>query len=123
MDLNIGKLFSRLDKQGNKDGIYNTSPTPGDILRAELPVRKLVGLRVRWDLTLVNMMNDINPDELLVVASSGATGASIWIPLDLKRYPQVLRLSSRSPISVQGQIKNVQGKNIYLENCALAGRV
>ncbi len=115
----IGRLLFPSKKPGKTGSKYNQSPSPQDVFKAGLPVKKYQGMKVEWHLTIQTMHSEISRTEVLVLTSYEKQPGNIWLTVDVEKYPDIYYCGSGSKVTVKGEIGNVQGNDIYVKNCEL----
>ncbi len=115
----IGRLLLPAKKPAEKESKYSQSPSPEDLLKAGLPVKKYQGMKVEWHLTIQTMHSEISRTEVLVLTSYEKQPGNIWLTVDVEKYPDIYYCGSGSKVTVKGEISNVQGNDIYVKNCEL----
>ena len=121
MDLpSIGKrLFGSFTPKANKGIAVTGGNSPEEITRLFSSGQKHVGKKVTWELTVQAMYSDINPQEILVRTACEGYPQNIWVPLKLSAYPEILASPAGTRMRAQGQIRMVQGEDIYLQECSI----
>jgi hypothetical protein len=93
--------------------------TPAKIVQWSAGGRRRGVKNVAWTLTIEDMYADINPQEILVRTVYDGDPHSVWVPLKLSDYPEILASPAGTRMRAQGQIRMVQGEDIYLQECSI----
>ncbi len=120
--MKVASVFHRLLKRQPEQAAaieYSASPAPEEMLAAELPGKTYQGWRVNWDLTIRSMHSEISPHEIVILARYKRSSASIWVTAPEQSLAEVLQHGSGSLLQVKGEVKAIQGNNIYLGDCQL----
>jgi hypothetical protein len=126
MDLPKLNFLSRIIKKDrtNKDRPqkqeYSPSPTPEEILKSGMPGKSFQGLLVAWDLTVRNIAGEISRHEILMLTSFERIPGSIWLVVDISKFPDILHCPAGKRISVKGEITSVKDQDINLKDCQIA---
>lgn len=119
MDLpSIGKrILGSITPKTNKTIAITGGSSPEEITKWYSSGEKHAVKKVTWELTVHAMYSDINPQEILVRTTCGGYSQNVWVPLKLSAYPEILNAPAGTRMRVQGQIRLVQGEDIYLQDC------
>ncbi len=115
----IGRLLFPSKQSTNAEAKYSQSPSPEEVFKSGLPVKKFQGMKVEWPLTIQTMHSEISHTEVLVLASYEKQPGNIWLTVDVEKYPDIYYCGSGSKVTVKGEISIVQGNDIYVKNCEL----
>jgi hypothetical protein len=98
---------------------YNPVPTPAEILQSVLSREKFLGLKICWDVIISDTLFELNRDEIVVLTMYTKKPVKVWLTINVKEQPEVLRFASGKVVTVKGEIQMVHEDSIHVERCML----
>jgi len=115
----IGRFLFPSKQHKDPKPKYSQSPSPEEMIKSGLSGKSYRGVKVEWNLTVRNMLDEISRNEILVLTSFEKQPGNIWLTVDVESFPDIFYCAPGSKIAMKGEITTIQGDDIYVKNCQL----